>query len=707
MNGQATVLVPFSGNNSVTCGTSVRLQDHAGLSNYSDNANGYTVFYGGFQGVFNFVGPYVTESCCDYVRIYNGIGTGGTMLANYQGSGNANFTSTPGQTITVQFYTDGSVVYSGFDFTVTATGACFATPCAGTPGANAVITPTAPICPNSSAYINLTSYTVGGLTYQWQTSTVSVVGPFISIPNATTAAYSTPNLTVNTYYNAIITCTNSSSSITANAGLVSVSPVITSSVPYYEGFEGIPANDVLPNCSWTSSPGANCRTYTATATQGRTSCSGNKFAAFYGYFVSGSNYFYTNGIQLNAGVTYSASLWFKTEYYGYANFTDLSIMLGTSQSSTGLVTIASTGGPAASPVCKSLSNTFTVATSGLYYVAVRATSNGNYGAFYLSWDDLAIIAPCSLNSPSVTVNTSTQTVCAGQPVSLTASGADTYLWSTGATGSAITETPLQSTAYNVIGTSSLSACSVTLTSMVIVNPTPNVLVFTTKPSICAGETANIIANGASSYVWNTSSTNPAIAVTPNTTTSYTVLGFNSFSCSASAVQQIVVKPNPTVTATSNAIDPNQICKGESITLTGNGASTYQWAANTLYIQASNAIVSPQTTTTYSLTGTGTNGCSGVTTFVVVVSDCTGLTENLRSLEGVKVYPNPTAGDFTLELNNTLVKTIQVIDLNGKVISTNTSSLDKVKLNIANLANGVYYVKVQSNNAVEVKRIVKQ
>jgi hypothetical protein len=581
------------------------------------------------------------------------------------------------------------------------------TPCSGTPGANTITVPSASICPNSTALLGLAgNYTVIGISYQWQSSTVSPVGPFTSITSATNTSFTTPSLTVNTWYQTIITCTNAGPATTATGSPVMVSGIVTSTVPYFENFEGITANNKLPNCSWAASniPSVT-QTYIGALSANRIARSGSKFATFYAYFINGSNYFYTNGIQLNAGVTYSASVWYTTEYYGYTNVTDFSLLYGTTQTTTGLVTIASAS-PATSPVYKSLSNTFVVPTSGIYYVAVRATSNGNYGTQYITWDDLEVIAPCSLNSPSLSLSVSSQTICKGQSVNLTATGADTYSWSNGANTAIITDSPNYTTTYSVTVTSSLSGCPTLSQTTVFVNDVPNVIVYTNKPSICPGQSANITAIGASSYTWNTSSTSAGITVSPNTTTSYTVLASNQFNCVGQAVQQIVVKPNPTVTATNNAPDPNQICRGEAVTLTGNGAVTYQWAANTLFIQSATAIVSPQQTTTYTLTGTGANGCSGVTTLVLNVSDCTGLNQITTTLNGVKVYPNPTSGLFTVELNTTSIKTVQVIDLTGRVVMSNTSSSEKVNVNISALANGIYYVKIQSENAVEVIKVVK-
>jgi len=48
-----------------------------------------------------------------------------------------------------------------------------------------------------------------------------------------------------------------------------------------------------------------------------------------------------------------------------------------------------------------------------------------------------------------------------------------------------------------------------------------------------------------------------------------------------------------------------------------------------------------------------------------------------------------------------------MDLTGRIVLANTTSNHKVDFNISTLANGVYYVRVQSNNSVEVIKIVKQ
>ena len=269
---QNVVLVPFSGSNSVACGSNFLLQDHAGSGIYANNANGFTVIDAGFQGVINITGPYVTESCCDPITIYNGIGTTGSVIGTYVGTGNLNFTSLPGQTITVRFVTDGSVVYAGLDFTVTSSGPCFATPCSGTPPSNTVLPVTYSTCPillNPNLSLT-TNYPFAGITYQWQSSTVSSVGPFSSIPNATLTTAPVPTLGATTWYQAVITCTNSGGTFTTSPSEFFVAGTTTNTVPYFEGFETIQGPNRLPNCSWSATNlNSATQTYTASNTNNR------------------------------------------------------------------------------------------------------------------------------------------------------------------------------------------------------------------------------------------------------------------------------------------------------------------------------------------------------------------------------------------------------------------------------------------------------
>lgn len=251
-------------------------------------------------------------------------------------------------------------------------------PCAGVPQSGTISANPSVICPNTSATLTLLGASTGsGLAYQWYASTTNSMGPYAPIPGAGSAIYITsPSASVTTWYQAVISCTYSNLNSTSNQISVGIAGTTTNSIPYSEGFEGLIVNNQLPNCSWkASNMPQTCQTYISQDLNNRIPRTGSKFASFY-YSPASTSYFYTNGLDLKAGVTYSASVWYTTEYYTYTNWTNLSLLIGPNQSTLGLQAVASSSGTAASPNYKSLSNTFTVASSGIYYLAIRANSSG-------------------------------------------------------------------------------------------------------------------------------------------------------------------------------------------------------------------------------------------------------------------------------------------------------------------------------------------
>jgi hypothetical protein len=95
-------------------------------------------------------------------------------------------------------------------------------------------------------------------------------------------------------------------------------------------------------------------------------------------------------------------------------------------------------------------------TSGTY--TVKLTMNASFGT------DSAIKV-ISLQIPTVNIVSSFQVICPGQPVSLTATGANNYIWSTGSNSPSIIVAPLKTTTYTVTG---ISDCSVQKTHTVTV-----------------------------------------------------------------------------------------------------------------------------------------------------------------------------------------------------------------------------------------------
>ena len=114
------VCVPSFGSSSVTT-CSGNIYDHAGpFGNYSNSIAGWTAINPSTAGAMVQVSGSVSgESCCDYLYIYNGVGTGGTLLwSGVASTGTVpTITSTSGP-LTVYFTSDGSVTGTGFNLTI-------------------------------------------------------------------------------------------------------------------------------------------------------------------------------------------------------------------------------------------------------------------------------------------------------------------------------------------------------------------------------------------------------------------------------------------------------------------------------------------------------------------------------------------------------------------------------------------------------------
>jgi hypothetical protein len=212
------------------------------------------------------------------------------------------------------------------------------------------------------------------------------------------------------------------------------------------------------------------------------------------------------------------------------------------------------------------------------------------------------------NSASLTVNVGAlpvvsagpdQVVCANSTLNLSGSGANSYTWNNGITNNA-DFIATATTTYTVTGTD-LNGCTNTDAVTISVQTAPTVLATSSVSNACIGSPITLNGLGAIAYSWDNGVTN-GVAFTPSNTLTYTVTGTDINGCTD--IDQITVSVNslPTVVASATATD---FCLGETITLTGSGANNYSWSNGVL----DGVAFAPSATTTYTVTGTNTNGCT--------------------------------------------------------------------------------------------------
>jgi len=82
---------------------------------------------------------------------------------------------------------------------------------------------------------------------------------------------------------------------------------------------------------------------------------------------------------------------------------------------------------------------------------------------------------------------------------------------------------------------------------------------------------------------------------------------------------------------------------------------------------------------------------------------TGVKDN--ALQGnVAVYPNPSNGTFKVNLPGNKVYALEVTDLTGKVIQQ-LETVGKTELKLENKAKGLYLLKVTSDGATTVRKLI--
>ena len=249
-------------------------------------------------------------------------------------------------------------------------------------------------------------------------------------------------------------------------------------------------------------------------------------------------------------------------------------------------------------------------SNGAYTAAINVTEPGYYTVTATNAQNCT-----STDSVYVTVNANpavqiagSSYVCAGGIATLTASGANTYLWNTEEITPSISVTPSTATTYTVTGYDT-NGCSTTVSRVMNVEPLPVIQVLGTR-TICAGQSTTLTATGGVVYNWSTGDTISSVVVSPDISQSYVVTVTNAYGCVASSAVTVTVNSLPHVTFNGNTT----ICAGNTTTITAVGASSYLWSTG-----AQTGNVNIGTTGTYYVTATNAQNCSKTDSIYVQVN----------------------------------------------------------------------------------------
>ncbi len=159
-------------------------------------------------------------------------------------------------------------------------------------------------------------------------------------------------------------------------------------------------------------------------------------------------------------------------------------------------------------------------------------------------------------------------ICAGATVTLSATGAPSYVWTGGVfspTSATTQAQPSTTNTYTVTGTDA-NNCSSSDQVTVVVNPLPIVNILNNNPFICEDGEVELVATGLTSYQWSPSAGlstafGSTTTASPATTTVYTVSGTDANGCAGSdqvtvGVTIINVTINPYYVDANNVLTPN-------------------------------------------------------------------------------------------------------------------------------------------------------
>jgi len=358
------------------------------------------------------------------------------------------------------------------------------------------------------------------------------------------------------------------------------------------------------------------------------------------------------------------------------------ICLGTSVSlsGTGASTYSWSGGIFNGvPFTPSATTTYTVTATGAFGCTATATHT-------------VVVNPLPVVSYTVSPNDS---VCPNSTVTLSGTGADTYVWTGGITDATPFIIP-STTTYTVTGTD-VNGCTATATATIWTSS--GTLTYNAFPNdtVCEGTEITLTGTGGSGYTWIGGGVVDGVPFTPTASFTTILSGTDAFGCAGNISVDIVVNYNPVVN-----LGPDTVVGVGFYELdAGNIGSSYIWNSNGMLNTQS---IFVNNNGTYYVEVTDQNGCFGSDTVNVTFS-----LAGLDDLDGIDLtlYPNPSNGIFTLSLSDMPRGKVllRLVDELGQVIYANELQAQTQTYDFSYLRAATYYVQLITNNGSVTKPII--
>lgn len=216
-------------------------------------------------------------------------------------------------------------------------------------------------------------------------------------------------------------------------------------------------------------------------------------------------------------------------------------------------------------------------------------------------------------------------------------------------------------------------------------------------------------NPGSVYLWSTGETTQTITVTASDM--YTVIVNNGTGAAYDTIN--VVMTNGVQTDWNPVVGP--VCIDATISFDDNTPDAVSWAWD-----FGDGATSTMQDPTHNYTSTGmmtvtlfiTNslGCTAEVTSELEVKDCTAGIEENGQFADVSIYPNPSNGNFNLDISLDAQSdiTVHVLNIEGRLMfeeSISNASEYSHKFDAVDFTKGMYFVRVASNENAIIKKVI--
>ena len=160
----------------------------------------------------------------------------------------------------------------------------------------------------------------------------------------------------------------------------------------------------------------------------------------------------------------------------------------------------------------------------------------------------------------------------------------------------------------------------------------------------------------------------------------------------------------TINLTIYTVDTSVTQTGTTLTANAGSGATYQWLnCNNLY-----AIIDGETNQSFTPIVNGNyaveiteHGCTDTSSCYNVI---VGITERISN-SFINIYPNPTNNFIVIESEEINIKSIEIINITGKVVKQIIIDGNKTTIDLSDKTKGLYMIRLITNKGIIIKKVM--